>query len=96
MDKKIEETLVHYQTLEAFKRDLAEYGTQMFENKIVFIKDEQMIWTHDRYYNDGPKHVFITQRDYNRLKRYDNNTIYFVLGPRDYWTFGQRIPATFK
>lgn len=92
----IDNTLLHYKTLDAFKADLNSMGEEALSNKIVFIKDEQLIWTHGKYYNDGPKHVFITQREYDRLKRYDNNTLYFILGPRDYWTFGQRIPATFK
>lgn len=61
MNKKIEETFVHYKTRDAFERDLAEYGMETFEKKIVFIKNEHAIWTHGVYYNGGPKHVLITQ-----------------------------------
>ena len=51
MNKIIEETFVHYKTRDAFERDLAEYGAEAFEKKIVFIKNEHVIWTHGAYYN---------------------------------------------
>ena len=60
MNKKIEETFVHYKTKDAFERDLAEYGIDAFEKKIVFIKNEHAIWTHGVYYNCDPNKGTVT------------------------------------
>ena len=92
----IDDRFLHYKTLQGFQADLSLYGDAL-NDKIVFIKDKALIWTHGQYYasdnseGDTPpidpiivektKHVFLTQEQYDSLEEYERNTIYFILEP---------------
>ena len=45
----INKKLIHFQTLSNFQTQLG--NNNISENSIVFIKDAQMIWTHNTYYD---------------------------------------------
>ena len=41
-----------------------------------------------------PKHVILEESEYNELTEYAANTLYFVLEPKQEWTFGGTFPIT--
>lgn len=41
-----------------------------------------------------PKHVILEESEYNKLTEYAANTLYFVLEPKQEWTFGGTFPIT--
>ena len=49
----INNRLLHYQSLQGFLRDLDQYGVEAMNDKIAFIKDKGLIWTHQTYYGGG-------------------------------------------
>ena len=46
----IKERFLHYKTMAGFQADIAEYGEEALYDKIVFIQEERLIWTHGTYY----------------------------------------------
>lgn len=48
---------LHYKTLQGFKVDLTKYGTESLADKIVFIDDENLIWTHNNYYGASASQI---------------------------------------
>lgn len=46
----IDERFLHYKTQAGFEKDLDEYGEELLYDKIIFIKDKALIWTHGAYY----------------------------------------------
>ena len=47
--------------------------------------------------NNIPNHIILEQSTYEALTSYEDNTLYFVLEPRENinWTFGGTFPITF-
>lgn len=41
-----------------------------------------------------PKHVILEESEYNKLTEYAANTLYFVLEPKQEWTFDGTFPIT--
>ena len=55
----IENNKLFYQTYDAFQSALQ--SGQINRSAIVFIKDEQLIWTHDTFFGEKEKGPFINE-----------------------------------
>ena len=77
--------------------DLNKYGEEAMRDKIAFIKDAGLIWTHSTFYG-GSNSVILTEEEYNALPRYTKGVIYYIVEPSEdeTWTFGQKFPITFS
>lgn len=62
-----------------------------------YVTRDEMLQLFSIYQNTGnidvPKHVFLSQEEYDALPSYQNNTLYFILEPTIDWTFGGTFPV---